>query len=360
MSLNNNIPDHQTTYGKNQKSFIVFLIVRTDIIICLPKNINIIILYHYILSTACILVSHTMCVQNHRKVMKNNVEPKQIWESPIHISLFTLVCLSIFIDIFSGTNMYTVYLTISGQSIDLVFYELYLHVRRIIKLYSKRESYTFRYHTCIYFECILHEKLHLPVKSNITISEITEKKIAYAPGVGVVFRLAFIFQLCFNCDIILVRKYVLNKHILNFSPLRRTYFHILDSLFFVCITVYIAVAVLNQYSFRKPHIILRNHSDYEPDTKNNPSVCAAFEPFYVLSCVYCLGECSIIGSLKTVSTLIISSCIIIYCYIYFSVIYTFEVSIRVCVQEHHMGYIVQIECGCVLDILMFLSQIPSR
>ena len=177
---------------------------------------------------------------------------------------------------------------------------------------------------------------------------------------GVVFRLAFIFQLCFNCDIILVRKYVLNKHILNFSPLRRTYFHILDSLFFVCITVYIAVAVLNQYSFRKPHIILRNHSDYEPDTKNNPSVCAAFEPFYVLSCVYCLGECSIIGSLKTVSTLIISSCIIIYCYIYFSVIYTFEVSIRVCVQEHHMGYIVQIECGCVLDILMFLSQIPSR
>ena len=163
-----------------------------------------------------------MCVQNHRKVMKNNVEPKQIWESPIHISLFTLVCLSIFIDIFSGTNMYTVYLTISGQSIDLVFYELYLHIRRIIKLYSnmsKRESYTFRYHTCIYFECILHEKLHLPVQSNITISEITEKKIAYALGVGVVFRfccvilftvvsdimfkndlLAFIFQLCFNCD----------------------------------------------------------------------------------------------------------------------------------------------------------------
>ena len=77
-------------------------------------------------------------------------------------------------------------------------------------------------------------------------------------------------------------------------------------------------------------------------------------------CVYCLCECSIFGSLKTVLTLIISSCIIGYCCIYFSVIYTYEVSIIVCVQEHYMGYIVQIECGCVLDILIFLSQIPSR
>ena len=124
-------------------------------------------------------------------------------------------------------NMHHVYLPISGQSIDLIFYELpvYLHVRRIIILYIKRESYNFLYHTCIYF------------------------------------------------------------------------------LFFI--TVYIAVAVFNHYPIRKSHIIIRYNSDYEPHTKNKPSVWTVFKPLYVLTCVYCL-----------ITVLIISSCIIIYCYIY--------------------------------------------
>ena len=87
--------------------------VRTGIIMYLHKNINIIILHQYIITTDCVLVSHTKCVQNRRKVITHNAEPKQIWESHILISLFTLVCLSICIAIFSGTNMYTVYLPIS-------------------------------------------------------------------------------------------------------------------------------------------------------------------------------------------------------------------------------------------------------
>ena len=124
------------------------------------------------------------------------------------------------------------------------------------------------------------------------------------------------------------------------------------------IIVYIAVAVLNQYRIIKYHIIISNASDYEPDIKNNPSFWAVFEPLYVLGCVYCLCECSTFT--KTVLTLIISICIIIYCYILFSVFYTYEVSIRVYVKEHYIGYIVQIEYGCVLDILIFLSQIHSR
>ena len=87
---------------------------------CLLKNINIIILHHYIITTDGVLVSHTKCVQNHSMVITHNAEQKQIGESPIYISLFTLVGLSIFIAVFSGTSMYTVYLTISGKSIDLM------------------------------------------------------------------------------------------------------------------------------------------------------------------------------------------------------------------------------------------------
>ena len=45
------------------------------------------------------------------------------------------------------------------------------------------------------------------------------------------------------------------------------------------ITVYIAVAVLNQYLLRKSHIIIINNNDYEADTKNNPSVWTVFELF---------------------------------------------------------------------------------
>ena len=58
--------------------------VRTGIIICLLKNIN--ILYHYIISAACVLVSHTMCVQNRRKVITNNVEPIK-YRNPLFIYL---------------------------------------------------------------------------------------------------------------------------------------------------------------------------------------------------------------------------------------------------------------------------------
>ena len=128
---------------KNQITLIILLIVGTGIIIYLHKNINIIILHHYIITTVCVLVSHTMCVQNRRKIMTHNAEPKQIWESPIHISLFTLVCLSIFIAIFSGTSMYTCTVYLLIKSIDLVICELFLHVRRVIVyiLCSKRESY---------------------------------------------------------------------------------------------------------------------------------------------------------------------------------------------------------------------------
>ena len=117
---------------------------------------------------------------------------------------------------------------------------------------------------------------------------------------------------------------------------------------------------MNQYLIRKYHIIISNASDYEQDIKNNPSFWAVFEPLYVLSCVYCLCECSTFGGLITVLTLIMSICIIIYCSIFFSVFYTYEVSIRVYVKEHYIGYIVQIEYGCVVDILIFLSQIHSR
>ena len=49
-----------------------------------------------------------------------------------HIYLFTLVILLLFIDIISSTNMYTLCLPLSRQSIDLLYYELYLLVRKTI------------------------------------------------------------------------------------------------------------------------------------------------------------------------------------------------------------------------------------
>ena len=60
--------------------------------------------------------------------------------------IVTLVCRSISIAIYSGTNMYTEYLPI-----DLVICEL--HERRVIVylLRSKRESYFVKFHTCINF-----------------------------------------------------------------------------------------------------------------------------------------------------------------------------------------------------------------
>ena len=72
----------------------------------------------------------------------------QIWETPMYIYLFTLV-----IDIISSTNMYTLCLPLSGQSIDLLYYELYLLVRKtiIVILSGKHEINCLQHHTCIDF-----------------------------------------------------------------------------------------------------------------------------------------------------------------------------------------------------------------
>ena len=177
------------------------------------KNINIIILHHYIITTDCVLVSHTRCVQNHRMVKTHNAEQKQIWESPIYITLFTLAGLSMFIAIFSGTSMYTVYLPISGKSIDLLICELFLHVRRVIVylLCSKREGY-----------------IVYGVVAPVVILNVKDSGDL----------LSFIVQLCFSCDIIVLRKHVLNEHLLNISPLRRQYFHITYYIYFFYNSIY--------------------------------------------------------------------------------------------------------------------------
>ena len=109
--------------------------------------------------------------------------------------------------------MYTVYLLISGKSIDLIICELFLHVRRVIVhlLCSERESYI------IY-----------GVVAPVVILNVMDSGDL----------LAFIVQLCFSCDIIVLRKHVLNEHLLNISPLRRQYFHITYYIFFVFIIVY--------------------------------------------------------------------------------------------------------------------------
>ena len=73
------------------------------------------------------LLSTINYIQNYSKVV-TNTEPKEMWESPIHVYLFTLVNLLLFVYIISGTNMYTLNLPIGGQPIGLSCCELCLHV----------------------------------------------------------------------------------------------------------------------------------------------------------------------------------------------------------------------------------------
>ena len=76
--------------------------------------------------------------------------------------------------------------------------------------------------------------------------------------------------------------------------------------------------------------------------------------------MYYLCECGILGALKTVLAIIISSCSTIYSYIFISIHYTYEVGIRMCENGHCMGYRVQTEGEWELDTIIFLSQIHTR
>ena len=160
------VPDHRYNYKTIkiiQITLILILTVRNVVLIYNYKKIYIIVVYCYIIMfRACSIVSHVFYViqklqlalhnehdntlssvlevkllstlnyiQNCSKVV-TNTEPKEMWESPIHVYLFTLVNLLLFVYIISGTNMYTLNLPIGGHPIDLSYCRLYLHVRRII------------------------------------------------------------------------------------------------------------------------------------------------------------------------------------------------------------------------------------
>ena len=61
----------------------------------------------------------------------------------------------------------------------------------------------------------------------------------------------------------------------------------------------------------------REFSDNKPDIKNKTNFWTAVELLiYFIQCVYYLGDCGILGTLKTVLALIICSCSTIYSYIY--------------------------------------------
>ena len=86
-----------------------------------------------------------------------------MWESPIHVYLFTLVNLLLFVYIISGMNMYTLNLPISEQPIDLSYYKLYLHVRRTIIdiLCGRYQCYAFMYYACVYFDSNQHNDSYI-------------------------------------------------------------------------------------------------------------------------------------------------------------------------------------------------------
>ena len=160
------VPDHRYNYKTIkiiQITLILILTVRNVVLIYNYKKRYIIVVYCYIIMfRACSIVSHVFYViqklqlallnehdntlssvlevkllstlnyiQNCSKVV-TNTEPKEMWEFPIHVYLFTLVNLLLFVYIISGTNMYTLNLPIGGQPIDLSYCRLYLHVRRKI------------------------------------------------------------------------------------------------------------------------------------------------------------------------------------------------------------------------------------
>ena len=185
------VPDHRYNYETIKIiliTLILILTVRNVVLIYNYKKRYIIVVYCYIIMIrVCSIVSHVFYViqklqlalhnehdntlssvlevkllstlnyiQNCSKVV-TNTEPKEMWESPIHVYLFTLVNLLLFVYIISGTNMYTLNLPISGQPIDLSYYKLYLHVRRTIFiiiidiLCGRYQCYAFMCYACVYF-----------------------------------------------------------------------------------------------------------------------------------------------------------------------------------------------------------------
>ena len=99
--------------------------------------------------------------------------------------------------------------------------------------------------------------------------------------------------------------------------------YILCSLFITLKIIYITVNVFAPFSIRKSQTY-RECSDNKPDIKNKTSFWTAFELLiYFIQCVYYLCKCGILGTLKTVLALIISSTI--YSYIFILIHYTYVV-----------------------------------
>ena len=86
------------------------------------------------------LLSTLNYIQNCSKVV-TNTEPKEMWECSIHVYLFTLVNLLLFVCIIGGTNMYTLNLPVTGQPIVLSCCRLCLHARIQNSSYYIRNSY---------------------------------------------------------------------------------------------------------------------------------------------------------------------------------------------------------------------------
>ena len=181
------VPDHRYNYETIkiiQITLILILTVRNVVLIYNYKKRYIIVVYCYIIMfRACSIVSHVFYViqklqlalhnehdntlfsvlevkllstlnyiQNCSKVV-TNTEPKEMWEPPIHVYLFTLVNLLLFVYIISGTNMYTLNLPIGGQPIGLSCCELCIHVRGTIVdiLYGGYQCCAFVCYACVYF-----------------------------------------------------------------------------------------------------------------------------------------------------------------------------------------------------------------
>ena len=181
------VPDHRYNYETIkiiQITLILILTIRNVVLIYNYKKRYIIVVYCYIIMfRACSIVSHVFYViqqlqlaihnehdntlssvleikllstlnyiQNCSKVV-TNTEPKEMWESPIHVYLFTLVNLLLFVYIISGTNMYTLNLPIGGQPIDLSYCKLYLHVCRTIIdiLHGRCQCCAFVCYACVCF-----------------------------------------------------------------------------------------------------------------------------------------------------------------------------------------------------------------
>ena len=90
--------------------------------------------------------------------------------------------------------MYTLCLPLRGQSIDLLYYELYLLVRKsiIVTLSSKHESFFLQHHTCIDFSYNLMMIINMSIVIAIHL-EIVEKQNATILNAMCIFQFRYDF-----------------------------------------------------------------------------------------------------------------------------------------------------------------------